>query len=274
VKRLQQQNDQVKQAHGKLKTKFDFCLRLRKLEADAKKVSGWIRHGDTILQASTDAGMSMLEAEALLREYERFHTAIETTRLGVMDVRETCDKIQRDGHPDPIAVEGVAAAVDTKWKQLMTKAEERRAVVFSSYNFYRSAEQVGKLLEKFSKDCKSDEDPCHKFGEYELTYKKEKIEALIKKSEQEKKAIEEGCQKVKDCSEEFLKCVLPKSEGKVTPIIDVNIGRLEIVVGDLVEQVTSQEVFVVKQLQLRKNVLMGCLDYARFEANAHEVSGN
>ena len=59
-----------------------------------------------------------------------------------MDVRETCDRLQKDGHPDPIAVEGVAAAVDTKWKQLMTKAEERRAVVFSSYNFYRSAEQV------------------------------------------------------------------------------------------------------------------------------------
>ena len=63
--------------HHSLKIKYDFSIKQRKLEADAKKVSGWIRHGESILQASQEAGFSMFEAEALLREYERFHNAIE-----------------------------------------------------------------------------------------------------------------------------------------------------------------------------------------------------
>ena len=37
---------------------------------------------------------------------------------------------------------GISETVDAKWKQLMDHAEKRRAVVFSSYNFYRAAEQV------------------------------------------------------------------------------------------------------------------------------------
>lgn len=68
----------VKKIHTSLKVKYDFSIKQRKLEADAKKVSGWIRHGESILQASQqEAGFSMFEAEALLREYERFHNAIE-----------------------------------------------------------------------------------------------------------------------------------------------------------------------------------------------------
>ena len=47
------------------------------VQVDAKKVSGWVRHGESILAASQEAGFSMYEAEALLREYERFHVAIE-----------------------------------------------------------------------------------------------------------------------------------------------------------------------------------------------------
>ena len=94
---------------------------------------------------------------------------------------------------------------------------------------------------------------------------------MLKKSEQEKKAVEEGCLKVKNSSEEFLKCVLPKGDGEQTPIIDGSIGRLEIIVGDLVEQVTSQEAFVLRQIQLRKNVLTGCLEYVKFEESAQEV---
>ena len=67
----------VKKIHHNLKIKYDFSIKQRKLEADAKKVTGWIRHGESILQASQEAGFSMFEAEALLREYERFHNAIE-----------------------------------------------------------------------------------------------------------------------------------------------------------------------------------------------------
>lgn len=76
-KKLQLEYDVVKKIHHKLKVKYEFSIKLRKLEADAKKVSSWIRHGESILAASQAAGYSMYEAEALLREYERFHVAIE-----------------------------------------------------------------------------------------------------------------------------------------------------------------------------------------------------
>ena len=80
VRKLQSNGESMKTVHGSLRMKFEFGLRSRKLEADAKKVSSWIRHGDNLLAASAhEAGTSMFEAEALLREYERFHTAIEVS---------------------------------------------------------------------------------------------------------------------------------------------------------------------------------------------------
>ncbi|XP_066917707.1 kalirin-like isoform X10 [Clytia hemisphaerica] len=255
----------VKKIHHSLKVKYDFSIKQRKLEADAKKVSGWIRHGESILQASQEAGFSMFEAEALLREYERFHNAIETTRLGVLDIKTNAEKLKADGHQDYITIMNISENVDSKWKTLMQHAEERRAVVFSSYNFYRAAEQIGKLLEKFSKDCRSEEDPCAVFSSYELRFRREKIEALMKQSEPERKAVEDGCLKVKDSSQEFLKHVLPSSDGNQTPVIEGTVGRLEITVQDLVEQVTSQEAFVLKQIQLRKNVLANCAEFVTFE---------
>lgn len=94
---------------------------------------------------------------------------------------------------------------------------------------------------------------------------------MIKKSEPEKKAVEDGCLKVKESSEEFLRRVLPKGDGTTTPVIDGAIGRLEITVNDLVEQVTSQEAFVLKQIQLRKTVLAGCSEMVWFEENVQEV---
>ena len=130
---------------------------------------------------------------------------------------------------------------------------------------------MSKLLEKFSKDCKSDEDPCSKLCDYDLIHKKEKLEASIKNSEPERKAVEEGCLKVRESSEEFLKKVLPTTTGSPAPIFDGSVGRLEIVVHDLVEQVTSQETFVLKQLQLRKTVVAGCVEYVLFQGEVEQV---
>lgn len=119
-----------------------------------------------------------------------------------------------------------------------------------------------KLLEKFSKDCKSEEDPCQQFNDYELKAKLKKLEALIKKSEPERKAVEDGCQKVKECSEEFLKKILPEGEGDT---------KIEISVGDVVEHVTSQETYVLKQIQLRKTVVAGCVEFVNFQQQVNEV---
>ncbi|XP_065656254.1 triple functional domain protein isoform X8 [Hydra vulgaris] len=270
LRKLVLEFDFIKKINTSLRVKYEFTLKQRKLEADAKKVSGWIRHGESILEASLEAGHSLYEAEALLREYERFHVAIETTRLGVLDVCKSSENLIKEGHPDPICIKAIIDEVESKWHFLMKRSEERRAVVFSSYNFYRATDQVAKLLEKFSKDCKSDEDPCSKLSDYDLKHKKEKLEACMKNTEPERKAVEEGCLKVKESSEEFLKNVLPASSG-FPLIVDGSIGRLEIIVHDLVEQVVSQETYVLKQLQLRKTVVAGCVEYVLFQEEVEQV---
>lgn len=131
--------------------------------------------------------------------------------------------------------------------------------------------QVSKLLEKFSKDCRGDEDPCIEFIEYELTQKQEKIALSICQLDKEKIAVEQGCREVREFSERFLRLVLPQGDGDHPPVLDGQFGRLEILVNDLVEQATSQEIPVLKQMQLKKNVFQGCLEYARFEESAKEV---
>ena len=131
--------------------------------------------------------------------------------------------------------------------------------------------KVSKLLEKFSKDCRGDEDPCLDFIEYELPEKQTKIAAAICQLDKEKSAVEQGCREVRESSERFLRLVLPQGDGNNPPVLDGQDGRLEIRVNDLVEQATSQEIPVLKQMQLKKNVLQGCLEYAKFEESAKEV---
>ena len=59
-----------------------------------------------------------------------------------MEVRETADEYLRDGHFESETISSCADAVERKWERLMKMAEQRRAVVFTSYNFYRASEQV------------------------------------------------------------------------------------------------------------------------------------
>ena len=77
LRSLGEQKHELLESREKLHKKLQQCVQLRRLEFDAKRVSGWIRHGENILQASLEAGSSLVEAEALLREYEQFQIAIE-----------------------------------------------------------------------------------------------------------------------------------------------------------------------------------------------------
>ncbi len=77
LKSLGDQKSELLESRENLHKKLQQYVQLRRLEFDAKRVSGWIRHGENILQASLEAGSSLVEAEALLREYEQFQIAIE-----------------------------------------------------------------------------------------------------------------------------------------------------------------------------------------------------
>ena len=77
LKSLGERKGELLASRQKIHRKLEQCVQLRRLELDAKRVAGWIRHGENILQANVEAGSSLLEAEALLREYEQFQISIE-----------------------------------------------------------------------------------------------------------------------------------------------------------------------------------------------------
>lgn len=57
-------------------------------------------------------------------------------------MKDTADSFIKQGHFDAETISACAASVEKKWERLMKMAEQRRAVVFTSYNFYRASEQV------------------------------------------------------------------------------------------------------------------------------------
>ena len=70
------------------------------------------------------------------------YLAMQKTCQSANEVRQRADKLIKDGHFDPDAIWACAESMTKRWQQLMTRSEERRAVVTSSYTFYKSAEQV------------------------------------------------------------------------------------------------------------------------------------
>ena len=79
LKTLGERKEELLQARERLHRKLQHTVQLRRLEFDAKRVAGWIRHGENILHASLEPGSSLVEAEALMREYEQFQIAIEVS---------------------------------------------------------------------------------------------------------------------------------------------------------------------------------------------------
>ena len=75
-------------------------------------------------------------------------------------MREKTESLLAEGPVDSETITACAEGVEKKWERLMKMADQRRAVVFASYNFYKASEQVSSHSQISSKSIIFAADIC------------------------------------------------------------------------------------------------------------------